>query len=162
MIIRPAAVSDIPVIIQLAHATWWHTYKNILSDEQIIFMLRDMYAEITLRQQMDTGTTFLIAEREGAPVAFAGGAVSSADTAVYKVQKFYIHPGQQGKGTGRKLMNELMVLAQNLGAHILELNVNRRNPAFGFYKHLGFEVYAEADIPYHQFWLNDYVMRKTL
>jgi hypothetical protein len=45
----------------------------------------------------------------------------------------------------------------------LELNVNRHNPATVFYQKMGFEIVYSEDIDIGQgFWMNDYVMRKTL
>jgi ribosomal protein S18 acetylase RimI-like enzyme len=52
--------------------------------------------------------------------------------------------------------------ARNLGFKELELNVNRYNKAYNFYLKQGFKVVEEVDIPYYEFFLNDYVMRKSL
>lgn len=126
-------------------------------------MLKEMYSEESLHLQMDEeGITFLIVEREGEPVAFAGFSLTDAKDKVFKLQKIYLLPSEQGKGTGKKLIEHVEDLSRAQGGAILELNVNRANPAFGFYKKLGFEIYQTIDIPYHQFVLNDYVMRKSL
>ena len=44
----------------------------------------------------------------------------------------------------------------------VELNVNRKNPAMYFYKKMGFELLEKTDIAYGKFWLNDYVLRKSI
>lgn len=163
MNIRPATATDIPIIHQLAETIWWATYRGILSEEQITFMLGKMYSEEALQLQMtEEGIDFLIAEREGQPVGFAGHSLTDAEKDVYKIHKLYVLPAKQGKGTGSSLINYISELARGRGGKILELNVNRGNPAFGFYKRLGFTVHQEVDIPYFQFVLNDYVMRKPL
>lgn len=162
MVIRQANYSDIPAISQLAHQTWWPTYTDVIPDEQIGFMLEDMYSEDALKLQMEEGMTFLIAEREGNQVAFAAWSLTEPENLVYKLQKLYVLPSEQGKGTGKKLIMEVSRMAKELDGKTLELNVNRKNPAFDFYKKLGFEIYKTVDIPYHHFILNDYVMRKTL
>ena len=59
-------------------------------------------------------------------------------------------------------MEHLTVLASESKIIYLELNVNRANPALGFYTKLGFEISETVDIPYYQFILNDYVMRKAI
>lgn len=162
MNIRKADHNDIPGIHKLAQEIWWPSYRNIISDEQISFMLEDMYSERALQEQMNAGIQFLIAERDDIPVAFAGYSLSETEKKVCKLHKLYVLPAEQGKGTGKKLIELIVSTAKSLGGKILELNVNRGNPAQGFYKRSGFEIHHTIDIPYHQFVLNDYVMRKTL
>ena len=81
---------------------------------------------------------------------------------LYKLQKLYVLPTEQGKGTGKILIAEVINLAKQAKGKVIELNVNRKNTAFNFYKKLGFEIYQTVDIPYHHFVLNDYVMRKSI
>ena len=41
----------------------------------------------------------------------------------------------------------------------MELNVNRKNPALGFYEHLGMQKVRSGDFPIgHGFYMNDYIM----
>lgn len=162
MIIRQANLKDIPAINQLAHETWWPTYSGVISDEQIRFMLEKMYSEDALEIQMKEGMTFLIAERDEKPVAFAAYSLTEPENLVYKLEKLYVLPSEQGKGTGRALIFEVMRIAKEIGGKILELNVNRNNPAYHFYTKLGFQVYKTVDIPFKQFVLNDYIMRQAL
>ena len=162
MNIRQATQNDIPAINQLAHETWWPTYTDVIPDEQIQFMLEDIYSLNALKLQMEEGITFLMAERGGKLVGFAAYSLTEPDNLVYKLQKLYVLPSEQGKGTGKQLIMEVSRIAKSLNGKILELNVNRKNTAFQFYQKLGFEVYQTVDIPYHHFVLNDYVMRKAL
>lgn len=160
MKIRKATEQDIPVISELAEIIWWPSYRNIISDEQISFMLKDMYSEESLKDQMNSGVEFILAERENIPVAFAG--FSATEPGVFKLHKLYVLPSEQGSGTGKKLIGHISDLAREQGGRILELNVNRGNPASGFYKKAGFDIYRTVDIAYYNFVLNDYVMRKDL
>lgn len=162
MIIRQTALKDIPAINRLAHETWWPTYTNVISDEQISFMLEHLYSEDALQIQMNEGITFLIAERNETPVGFAAYSLTEPENLVYKLEKLYVLPSEQGKGTGKALIFEVMKIAKELGGKTLELNVNRNNPAYHFYSKLGFEIHKTVDIPYQQFILNDYIMRQAL
>lgn len=162
MNIRKALPKDIPVIHKLAQEIWWPTYRNIISDEQISFMLENMYSEDVLQEQMDEGIEFLLAERNNLPVAFAGYSLIDAEIPLLRIHKLYVLPSEQGKGTGKKLIDHMSSIAEARNCKILELNVNRGNPAQGFYQRSGFEIYQTVDIHYHQFVLNDYVMRKML
>ena len=162
MIIRQAEYSDITAINHLAHETWWPTYTDVIPDDQIKFMLEDMYSEKALKTQIESGITFLIAEREDKAVAFAAYSPSDPENHIFKLQKLYVLPSEQGMGTGKKLISEVSKMARKSHGKVLELNVNRNNPAFEFYKKLGFEVYKSVDIPYNNYVLNDYVMRIAL
>jgi hypothetical protein len=51
MRIRKATEEDIAVITELAEKIWWPAYRNIISDEQISFMLKDMYSADSLKKQ---------------------------------------------------------------------------------------------------------------
>ena len=125
-------------------------------------MLGNMYSKDALKRQMDEGMTFLIGERDERPVAFAAYSLTEPKNLVYKLEKLYVLPSEQGKGTGKALIFEVMKIAKEIGGKILELNVNRNNPAYHFYSKLGFKVYKKVDIPYQQFVLNDYIMRQSL
>ncbi|MXV14962.1 GNAT family N-acetyltransferase [Hufsiella ginkgonis] len=157
--IRPATLSDVPVIHRLAAEIWPATYRQLMPAEQLRFMLENMYSEDALTAQFDE-ITFLIGERDGQPVAFAGCSLTEPE--VYKLHKIYLLPSEQGKGSGKALIGHIEDLARSAGAKILELNVKRDNPARGFYRKLGFEIYQTVDIAYYQFELNDYVMRKPI
>lgn len=161
MTIRVAVEEDIPAIHKLAHETWWPAYQGILASEQISFMLDKIYSISALKAQLQKDT-FLIAERDLQPVAFASFSCSDPEQHIFKLHKIYILPSEQGNGTGRKLISAVEEEARKAKSKILELNVNRQNPALHFYKKQGFEVYQEADIPYYDYYLNDYIMRKKV
>jgi GNAT superfamily N-acetyltransferase len=123
-------------------------------------MLKDMYSEDSLKKQFLSGVEFILAEEENLAVAFAG--FSLIEPEVYKLHKLYVLPSEQGNGTGKKLIEYIVDLAREQGGKMLELNVNRGNSASEFYKKVGFEIYRTVDIDYHNFVLNDYVMRKNI
>lgn len=160
--IRPAKQQDIPTISRLAEEIWWPTYRDFISEEQISFMLGEMYSAASLKQQLADGVIFLLALRDDVPVGFAGFSRTDETEQVFKLHKLYVLPSEQGKGTGKALVDEVSTLAKADGGKILELNVNRGNKAQHFYKKIGFDIHQTLDIPYHSFVLNDYVMRREL
>ncbi|MDB5013360.1 MAG: GCN5-related N-acetyltransferase [Daejeonella sp.] len=161
MTIREANKQDVYTIHKLAQEIWWPTYEPILSKEQINFMLEQSYSELALEEQMNDGMNFILAERDAIVVAFAGYS-NNFNEPICTLHKLYILPSEQGRGTGKKLIQHIIKLSQQNGANILELNVNRNNPALGFYKAIGFEIFKEVDIPYYGFVLNDFVLRMTI
>lgn len=160
--IREANIKDIPSISQLAEDIWWPTYRDFISEEQISFMLQEMYSQTALENQFAEGVSFLLALRDEVAVGFASFSLTDAAEQVFKLHKLYVLPTEQGKGTGKALVDEVSRLAKTAGGKTLELNVNRGNKAQHFYKKIGFDIYQTLDIPYHHFVLNDYVMRKLL
>ena len=160
--IRPATASDLPVILQLAEATWASTYSSILTQEQIAYMFEVIYAEEALKEQMQQGQTFLLFYEGDKPAGFAAYSVKHEEESLYKLNKIYLLPQCQGKGYGKALLSAVEEEVKQKGAVALDLNVNRHNKAKLFYERCGYSVHQQEDIPIGPYWMNDYVMRKVL
>lgn len=151
------------IICDLAVRTWWPAYGEILSEEQIRYMLSTIYSEEAIRAQLESGSqVYLLVFEEEKAVAFAAYAPREENPDVFKLHKLYCLPETQGKGYGKMLIGEVSKRVKNAGKDILELNVNRHNKARHFYEKMGFEVAYEEDIPIGEYWMNDFVMRKRL
>ncbi|RNI31036.1 GNAT family N-acetyltransferase [Rufibacter latericius] len=150
------------IIRELAHATWNPTYGSILSQEQIDFMLTEIYSLESLQKQMEDGQTFLLYTQAGTPAAFAAYSLLDSIEQRYKLNKLYIHPSFQGQGAGKRLLEEVIQRTKALGGRKLELNVHRQNPAQHFYLKNGFKISKIIDLPFAQFMLNDYIMELNL
>lgn len=157
----PAIQSDALVIHTLAQEIWKSTYKDILSEEQIDFMLYDMYAVESILEQMENNHHFLLLVDDLEFLGFASFSETS-ESKVFKIHKLYLDPKSQGKGAGSLMISHITELILEMGGNTVELNVNRNNLAANFYLKLGFSIFKSLDIPYHQFVLNDYIMRKNL
>ncbi|MBS7564328.1 GNAT family N-acetyltransferase [Mucilaginibacter sp. Bleaf8] len=161
--IREAAPADATLIVDLAQQTWWPTYSEILSDEQITYMLQTIYNPAKIEQQIATGEQhYLILEEDSQPVGFAAYSPREENPEIYKLHKLYCLPQTQGKGYGKLLINTVAEKVRQAGKHILELNVNRYNKALNFYEKMGFIIAYEEDIAIGPYWMNDFVMRKEL
>jgi GNAT superfamily N-acetyltransferase len=161
--IQPATLADIPVIIELAEATWEPTYRFIISKEQIDYMYRVIYTPASLTRQMqEQGHRFLLLHYEGYPAGYASFSERPEEPGVYKLHKLYVLPSHQGRSLGQRLLLAVEGAARMAGGQWLELNVNRHNPALGFYQRLGFQQHREEDIPIGPYWMNDFVLRKKL
>lgn len=158
---RPAATADIELIRQLTFRVWPQTYAPILSPEQIEYMLDMMYSPASLEKQMNDGARFVIAYDGDEPVGFAS--FQEIKPAVYKLHKLYVLTSQQGKGTGRFLVDHICGLIQPSGARSLQLQVNKRNKAKTFYEKLGFTVIEEMMLDIgNGYYMDDYIMEKKL
>lgn len=163
MNVRPATKADIPTIRHIAHETWPVAYGNIISNEQLEYMLALIYSPQALEGQFDNGHCFFMAEEEeGQPVGFAGTSATE-HAGSWKLHKLYVLPGIQKSGAGKALMSAVVNMARENNATRLLLNVNRSNPAFDYYIKNGFSVAETVDIPIGGgFFMNDYVMQKEI
>jgi diamine N-acetyltransferase len=163
--IQIAGPEDIATVQQLAAVTWAEAYKEILSPAQMQYMLDKFYSTASLQQQMtEQQHRFILAYDGAEAVAFASySPKSQAEPTVYRLHKIYIHPNQQGKGTGKALLQYIYNDILTQGATTLELNVNRHNPARSFYEKMGFVIIKEEDIDIGEgYWMNDYVMVRLM
>jgi GNAT superfamily N-acetyltransferase len=159
--VQKATTEDIPLIRELTMQVWPQTYATILSQAQIDYMLEMMYSPSSLQQQMNSGAQFIIVYENEIPVGFAS--YQNTGNAVFKLHKLYVLPSQQGKGTGRTLLEYIISNIKENGAAALQLQVNRHNKARNFYEKLGFTVIQECafDIG-NGYVMDDYVMEKQL
>lgn len=160
---KEAGTADIPLIRKLTYAVWPQTYSHMLSGEQVAYMLEMMYSESALQHQLTIQQhRFIIAFSDGEPVGFASWS-PTPDIKIYRLHKIYVLQNQQGKGTGKKLVEHVIKAVRSAGAATLELNVNRHNKARAFYSRLGFTVAREENIDIGQgYFMNDYVMQKSI
>jgi GNAT superfamily N-acetyltransferase len=160
--IRKAGVEDIPLIRDLCFRIWPQTYASILTQEQIDYMLDMMYSEASLKKQMiEESCQFLIINDDERPVGFAS--YGPTEPGIHKLHKIYILPDQQGKGTGKYLIEHILNASKTEGASALRLQVNIRNNAKSFYEKLGFAVLYQFDFPIgNGYVMDDYIMEKKL
>lgn len=164
MIVRSAGIADIPIIRSIAQATWPVAYvPHIISAAQLAYMLDLLYSAEALETAMRSkGQSFLIAERDGAAIAFAGYTPHNRP-GITHLNKLYTMPSAQGGGAGRALLQRVLVSAEEAGDTAVELNVNKRNPAIALYAHHGFSVLREEVIDIGSgYVMDDYVMGRTL
>ena len=181
----------------MAEIVFRHTYCDILSPEQIEYMMDWMYSPESLKRQMDEGHVYYIAYRDGAPCGYVSvqpDGLTDDGLPLFHLQKIYVLPLEQGAGLGRVLLETVLEhvrasvaagvvtgLAAGVGGSsaegavvafgpengnvvpevraMIELNVNRNNPAIGFYHRFGFQILRQGDFPIgNGYYMNDYIM----
>lgn len=164
MNIRQLAKEELPKVQSIAHRTWPSTFANILSPEQIEYMLNWMYSLDMLESQVDNRHTFLLAEDEGKELGFAGFELNYSEGPKAKLHKIYLLPEAQGKGAGKALILEVADRARKAGQKSLLLNVNKYNKkAIEFYNRIGFqEIYKEVIDIGNGYVMDDVVMELNL
>jgi ribosomal protein S18 acetylase RimI-like enzyme len=141
--IKEATTGDIDIIREIAFKTWPVTYGDILTKENLDYMLGLFYSAEMLRTNFESGHHFLLAVEDSLSLGFASFYHAQTFT---KIPKIYILPQAQGKGIGRMLIDRIACEAQANGSASLMLNVNRNNSARFFYERLGFEIESEEDV----------------
>jgi GNAT superfamily N-acetyltransferase len=158
-ILKPSE-KQIPAIIELAKRTWYATYSTLVPLAQIEYMLDVFYKEALLKEQMnDPKHHFLVLLENDALQGYSHCIELEAKV---KLSKLYFAPEKQGQGMGKRLMGAIEDEARSLGYSLIELCVNRGNPAQYFYEKMGFIITEEADFPIGDYWMNDYVMQKVI
>ncbi len=157
--IRVADARDVSIISKLAAVIWPKVYSNMISAEQIDYMLDLMYNVQTLTHQMFSGHTFILYYHQEQPMGFASYA-PQPEAATFKLHKLYLHPALHRTGIGLMLLDRVIVSAKNAGGKRVILNVNKNNRTLGFYKKHGFTIIEEVinDIG-RGFVMDDYVMQ---
>lgn len=160
--ILKAGENDLPVIHDMAQIVFRHTYLDILSPQQMEYMMEWMYSLPNLHKQLSEGHVYFIAYISGRPCGYMSIQKEGIDSGimVFHLQKIYVMPSEQGKGVGKLLFNQAVDYVTNsfLPSRI-ELNVNRNNNAVGFYRHIGMRILREGDFHIGEgFYMNDYIM----
>lgn len=154
---------DVMIVNHLAHEIWPKTFRDILSKDQISYMLDWMYSIETLQEQVQTGCLYYLATLDGMAVGFLGLEPNFPDQNQLRIHKIYVKPDLHKKGVGRALMNHSIDIAFDLDQTSLHLNVNKFNAAVDFYKHIGFKITKEENIDIGKGYLmEDFVMELPL
>ncbi len=164
MIIRAASPTDHGTIQDIAQRTWPVAYGRILSPGQLAYMLASMYSLAAIGEQCDRqGHRYVLALHEDMAVGFASCSHDHLGRGRTRLHKLYVLPEAQGTGAGSALLEHVSAAAREAGDRAIELNVNRHNPASGFYERHGFRVVRDEVIDIGQgYVMDDHVMELAL
>ena len=159
--VRKATTADCGLIQELAQQIFPATYQDILTTEQIDYMMEWMYSLDNLRKQMEEeGHVYLLASSKECEVA-GYVSVQPQGKDVFHLQKIYVLPHYQGAHCGSFLFREAIKYIKEVHPEpcLMELNVNRHNKALQFYEHMGMKKLREGDFPIgNGYYMNDYIM----
>ena len=168
MLANVSAVTFVPVdrsevvrLQRMAESIWRICYRDLLSAEQIEYMLNWMYSPTALAADLAQGAIYEWICSDGREVGYLAFEVSPPGRCV-RLNKLYLLPDEQGRGLGREALVHVAERAQALGVDAVELNVNKQNHrAIRTYERAGFKAVASIvkDIG-GGFVMDDFVMRK--
>ncbi len=151
--------SHLEIIDDLARQIWPVAYKDILSTEQLSYMLDTFYAKEALSEQMKNNHIFYLVQNENDKyVGFVSYEINCSPNKT-KIHKIYVLPETQGKGVGKLLFEKVKEEALKEKQQVIYLNVNKYNKAQQFYAKLGFKTVKEEVIDIGLgYVMDDYVM----
>lgn len=90
-VIKHAELADIAVISDLAHEIWKEAYSDILSGEQLDYMLEMIYSPSSLKNQLLTlEHKFILVMEQDVPVGFASYSPKEKNSNTYRLHKIYV------------------------------------------------------------------------
>lgn len=157
--LKRAEINDIPMIQSLARTSWKKAYAEILSSEQLEYMLETMYSEAELLRQINLPDYFYyLIQIDKKSVGFLGFEQHyEPDTT--KLHRLYLLEEWKGKGLGKLAIDFLKKESRDAGNRRIILNVNKDNLARKMYEKQGFKVFDEGvfDIG-NGYVMDDYLM----
>jgi GNAT superfamily N-acetyltransferase len=156
-----ATEKDIPLIQDLARRSWENAYTEILSSEQMEYMLATMYSQEEISNHLKHSKYHYYLILDENTDSFDGfiGYENGYEEQTTKLHRIYLVPESKGKGLGKKTLEFLNQKASESGDKRIILNVNKHNAARNFYESQGYTVYGEGvfDIG-NDFFMDDYLM----
>jgi GNAT superfamily N-acetyltransferase len=155
--INRATEKDISLISELAKKIWNDHYIDIISQQQIDFMLEKMYSISSITDQLnELNHHYYIIYLANTPIGFLS--ISSLDKEIFSLNKFYILSGKQKIGIGTIVFNK--IIQKLINPKTIFLTVNRANyKSINFYFKNGFIIKKVEDFNIGEgYFMNDFVM----
>ncbi len=159
-----ATTDNIHDIQSIAQIAWPNTYAQILSAEQIQYMMNLMYSTESLHKQFEDNHHFFLALLNDEFVGYMAIEHHSDDSQRTKIHKAYILPSAQGMGIGRAFFDLATEEALKSGDNAIYLNVNKQNAgAIAFYEKYGIlKVQEKVNEIGNGYVMDDFVFEKVL
>lgn len=153
------------LIRNLAEEIWPIAFRDIISMEQIAYMIDWMYDLKSMQKQISEKTTYHLVYADDSDIEPAGfcGYTEYADEKILKLDKVYVRSRYQGKGVGRAILDysQEFSVAQGLKSVILATN-KKNEKAISFYKKNNFRIIKSVkDDIGGGFFMDDYILERT-
>ncbi|MBR7107229.1 MAG: GNAT family N-acetyltransferase [Lentisphaeria bacterium] len=164
IILRPVQKDEYGKVRELAETVWPVCYKDILSVEQIAYMMDMMYSGEVISGEVSAGVHYCFVESAGAIAGYLAWGECDPVRKVAKLHKLYLLPEKQEQGIGSAAVKLVKQAAKGAGFNYLRLNVNRQNAnAIKCYTANGFTMVHQEDNDIgNGFFMTDYVMEAEI
>ena len=111
----------------IAEKAWPPTYRGIIPEAQIPYMIGRMYSPEAIREAAAAGTPFYLVRADGTDAGVCSVDLRPAADGSAELHKLYTLPAYWGRGVGGWLLAELCRRAKEAGATSVWLRVNKNN-----------------------------------
>lgn len=155
--VRLETAESLSRVRAVADDVWPKTFREILSEEQIRYMMKMMYSPEVMERELSNGYHFEMLLIDGKDAGYMVYAPCEGGTRV-KLHKLYLLEAYQGKGFGQLMLSHVKEETVRLGCRELMLAVNKQNlKALKAYKRAGFELEKSVKIDIGGgFYMDDY------
>ncbi|WP_073587846.1 GNAT family N-acetyltransferase [Anaerocolumna xylanovorans] len=153
---------DIGQLAQLADKIWNEYYVQIISKEQVDYMVEKFQSVKAITEQMkNQGYEYYLLKPDGAAVGYIGMKIME-DNSLF-LSKFYISKECRGMGYAREAMDFIAAFCKDRGLNKIWLTVNKHNNSIKIYEKLGYHIKQTqvADIG-NGYVMDDYIMEKDI
>ncbi|MDH5432463.1 MAG: GNAT family N-acetyltransferase [Gammaproteobacteria bacterium] len=158
--IIPAKTSDSNHIAEIAKPIWREHYTPIIGADQVEYMLKNFQSQLAVEKQMNEGYSYFIIQFDNSTAGYMS--VQQRENTLF-LSKFYLSNLYRGQGLARKMLDYIEALGCQLGCEIIELTVNKYNPAYHIYLKMGFVSIESIQIDIGEgYIMDDYRMQKVL
>jgi len=153
---------NIHLVQPLATKIWNECYKDLLSQEQIDYMLEMMYSTEKINEGIANGEIWEVLKIDNVPSGYLHYKLDENNTVF--LSKIYLNESEQTKGIGQLMMNRVVDFAIEKGAKMVHLTVNKNNTkAIRFYEKNGFKNSESKTFDIgNGYVMDDYIFKKML
>lgn len=158
-IFRQARIEDIAEIRALARRIWDEAYDEILSKEQVDYMLQMMYSEKIIANEILSGIVWDLIVANGKLCGYLSYSLAEGNSV--KLSKIYIDKNFRRTSIAADSLSRVKQYAARNGKDYVFLTVNKNNQiAIRAYQKNGFAITASVVTDIGQgFVMDDYIMK---
>lgn len=155
---------SLQIIREIAADIWPKTFAEILSSEQISYMMDMMYSPEVMEKELSENMHFNLLEIDGEAAGYVVYSAYNETPETAKLHKLYLKEKFHSCGIGQQMLNYVQESCRTIGFKRIILAVNKQNTrAIKAYKRNGFTTYKAVCNPIgNGFFMDDYLMQKPL
>ena len=156
---------QLKTVEELAWKIFPPTYADLIPAEQIPYMMRRMYDQTVLQEEISQGMKYAIIFDGSNPIGYISWHLADHDgVKIMRLEKLYLDFACHGRSIGNMGIRYVIDAAKRTDASCITLNVHKRNfRAQKAYCRAGFyRWYSEKEDVGNGFFKDDYIMRYDL
>jgi len=169
IIIKPASKKDIPVLSQLSADTFYQTYADYNTEEDMqMYVLQNFSIEALEKNFEEPNAKFFIAWNDDEAVAYCKLRTVEEPVALrglkhLELERIYVKQEWKRVGIGKRLLQTCIDFAKQKNFDVLWLGVWEHNQkALDFYTKMGFEIFGDHIFKLGNDEQKDYLMKLEL